>query len=155
MMDTKLVRIARAGLAAVLVAAPGLVAAQSSALDASRLESWLEGYEQAWEGRDAEAAAGLFTSDARYYETPYAEPFSGREGIAAYWSDVTAGQREIDFEAEVVAIEGSTGVARWRAEFVAGPDATPVGLAGVFVLEFAADGLCSELREWWHMRPQE
>lgn len=126
--------------------------AQSGGLDEARLEQWLAGYEAAWENKDAAAAAALFAPDARYHETPYAEPFRGREGIAAYWADVTAEQRDIDFEFDIVAVEGDTGVARWSAAFASGPDGDRVELDGVFVLGFAADGTVAELREWWHAR---
>lgn len=138
--------------AAVLsVAIPGSLAAQER-LDAAALERWLDGYEAAWEARDAEAASRLFTAGARYYETPYSEPFVGRDGIREYWATVTEDQRDVEFEYDVVAVDGETGVARWNAVFAAGPDGTRVELDGVFVLAFDADGLCSELREWWHMR---
>ena len=138
-------------VAALCLGGPGSVIAQG-ALDETALERWLDGYESAWETRDAEAAARLFTADARYYETPYAEPFVGRDGVRAYWSSVTENQRDVEFEYDVVAVEGDTGVARWNAVFAAGPDAARVELDGVFVLEFGAGGLCRVLREWWHMR---
>lgn len=146
-MTTRLI----AGFVSLLAALPGVARAQTGPLDAARVQQWLAGYEAAWESTDADAAAELFTTDARYYETPYAEPFVGRAGIAEYWSDVTADQREIDFEAEVVAVDGNIGVAHWSVRFLVAEDAT-IELDGVFVLEFDADGLCSELREWWHMR---
>jgi ketosteroid isomerase-like protein len=122
------------------------------AIDAATVEQWLAGYEAAWENKDAAAAAALFTADARYQETPYSEPFRGREGIADYWANVTADQRDIDFEFEVLAVDGRTGVASWSAVFAVGPAGDRVELNGVFVLEFAPQGLCAELREWWHAR---
>lgn len=129
----------------------GAAHGQAGGLDTQRLAAWLADYEAAWEQRDADAAASLFTADAEYYETPYSEPFAGREGIAEYWAGVTAEQRDIDFEAEVVAVNGNVGVARWNAVFEAGGE--PVELDGVFILEFDRDGLCTELREWWVARP--
>lgn len=143
---------AAAAVCAAAVAACAAPEARAQSLDAERLGAWLAAYGAAWEAKDADAAARLFTDDARYYETPYSEPFVGRAGIAEYWADVTAAQNDIDFSARIVAIEGDTGVARWSVELGAGPDATPVALDGVFVLRFEED-LCAELREWWHMRP--
>lgn len=140
------------GLAVLTYGVASMAHAQPATLEANQLEGWLARYEAAWESKDADAAASLFTADARYYETPFADPFEGREGIGEYWSGVTAAQRDIDFQSEVVAIDGNIGVARWHATFLAGPDDERVELDGVFVLEF--DGaLCSELREWWHMGP--
>lgn len=142
---------------AAALACAALGAAQAAwpqpTLDEAALERWLDGYEAAWEMRDASSAAALFSEDAEYYETPFAEPFVGREGIGAYWSDVTADQRDIDFRSEAIAVEGDVGVARWTATFTSVQSGAPVELDGVFVLEFDAEGLCTELREWWFVRP--
>lgn len=141
-----------AAAAALLGLAAGAAHAQRDALDTAALEQWLARYGAAWESKDAQAAARLFTADARYQETPFAEPFAGRDEIREYWSNVTAGQRDIDFESEVVAVDGAVGVAHWNVTFAAGEDDGRVELDGVFVLTFDSQGLCSELREWWHMR---
>ena len=126
--------------------------AQTPPLDAASLERWVEGYGNAWERRDANAAMALFTPDASYRETPYAEPFLGREAIGRYWASVTEDQRNVHFEARVVAIDDDIGVVEWSATFTSVSTGATVGLDGVFVLEFEG-GLCSELREWWFVRP--
>ena len=51
------------------------------ALTVADFEAWLRGYKKAWEGRDAEAAAALFTPDAEYYWTPFDPPQRGRAAI--------------------------------------------------------------------------
>jgi ketosteroid isomerase-like protein len=130
----------------------GAQAASAQTLTPATLENWLVRYEQAWESRDAERAGALFTSDARYHEMPFDMPKLGREGIREYWSTVTADQRDIDFRASVVAINGQTGVARWTATLQSVSSGARIELDGVFVLIFDGDGLCSELREWWHVR---
>jgi uncharacterized protein (TIGR02246 family) len=127
-------------------------AVSAQTLTPATLENWLVRYEQAWESRDAERAAALFTSDARYHEMPFDTPKLGREGIREYWSTVTADQRDIDFRASVVAINGQTGVARWTATLQSVSSGARIELDGVFVLIFDGNGLCSELREWWHVR---
>ncbi len=120
----------------------------------SNLERWLDAYEKAWEDRDGAAAAALFTEDARYYETPYAEPFEGQGAIGEYWERVTADQRDIDFQWAVISEGPGIGVAHWTATFsLASNDAT-VDLDGVFVLQFDERGRCKVLREWWHARPE-
>lgn len=126
----------------------------SASLTPKALAAWLESYEQAWEQRDAERAAGLFTEDARYHETPFDTPKPGRSGIRDYWTTVTADQRDIDFSFEVVAAVANTGVARWSARFRSAASGARITLDGVFVLAFEASGLCSELREWWHVRTE-
>jgi hypothetical protein len=50
----------------------------------TQLENWLEALGRAWETRDPEAAAALFSERAEYYETPFVEPARGREGVRTY-----------------------------------------------------------------------
>jgi ketosteroid isomerase-like protein len=124
-------------------------------LTTATLQQWLASYKNAWETRDAEAAGRLFTQDATYRETPYAEPLRGRSAIRAYWTSVTADQRGIEFQFEIVATNGCVGVATWTASFTSTSTGGSVELDGVFVLEFDSDNLCCELREWWLLRPDD
>jgi len=145
-------------VAAVFFVAVGCSAGalgQQTGLSHAALQRWLDGYGAAWEQRDAAAASALFSEDAEYRETPYADAYRGRTGIAEYWAAVTADQREVEFTSRIIAIEGNTGVAEWSATFVNAASGDTVGLDGVFVLEFDARGLCAELREWWFLRPVE
>ena len=121
-------------------------------LTPAALEAWLARYEQAWEQRDPERAAALFTENAPYHEMPFDAPKAGRSGIRDYWATVTADQRDVDFTSSVVAVNGQTGVARWSAKLKSASSGVRVELDGVFVLTFDDSGLCSELREWWHVR---
>lgn len=126
--------------------------ANAQALTSASLEAWLVRYEQAWESRDAERAVALFTPDARYHEMPFDAPKTGSAGIREYWTTVTADQRDIDFSASVVAVNGATGVAHWSASLRSASSGARVELDGVFILTFDDSGRCSELREWWHVR---
>jgi len=116
------------------------------------LDAWLGRYGEAWETRDAEAAADLFSEDALYHQMPYEEPFRGRDDIRRYWSSVTADQREIDFDRETIGLANGIGVACWSSRFKLASTGARVELNGVFLLEFDADGRCTRLREWWHAR---
>ena len=121
-------------------------------LTTAELDGWLGAYEQAWERKDADAAARLFAPGARYFETPYSEPFEGPAGVREYWSRVTADQKDIDFGYTSIAVTGHTGVASWSATFTTISGGVRVELNGVFVLEFDDDKRCTVLREWWHAR---
>jgi len=121
-------------------------------LTPAALEAWLARYKDAWEQRDPERAAALFTENAPYHEMPFDPPKAGRSGIHDYWATVTADQRDVDFTSSVVAVNGQTGVARWSAKLKSASAGVRVELDGVFVLTFDDSGLCSELREWWHVR---
>lgn len=67
---------------------------------------WLEGYRAAWEERDPDAAAALFTDDASYREQPYHEPFLGKAGVRDYWASVTATQADVKFRYGTPVVEG-------------------------------------------------
>ena len=121
-------------------------------MDQAKFTGWLDAYKWAWESRDPEAAANLFTANATYHETPFDEPLRGREGILDYWSDVTRTQEAIEFSYEVLATAEAGGIAHWRSEFTSLPSGSVVDLDGVFLVKLDADGKCTEFREWWHKR---
>jgi ketosteroid isomerase-like protein len=139
------------GAAALLASVAMSAGAQS--LTRAKLESWLASYGNAWETRDADLATRVFAPDATYHEMPFDAPKSGRAAIREYWSSVTADQRDVQFDADVIAVNGNTGVAHWHAKFKLASNGATVELDGVFVLEFDANGLCTSLREWWHAKP--
>ena len=138
----------------LVTAALGVVAPSAHAqLTSAKLDTWLADYREAWEKRDSERATQLFTETARYQEMPFDAPKSGRAGIREYWSAVTADQRDVEFHFQTIAVNGNTGVAHWSAKFKQASTGMTVELDGVFVLEFdPKTGLCSTLREWWHVR---
>lgn len=121
-------------------------------MDRTQLATWLERYGQAWQQRDPQAAAQLFAADAEYFETPYAEPFRGAEGVREYWARVTADQRDVNFNCQPLGVVDGAGVATWSASFTAASSGTLIEMNGVFLLEFDETGLCRRLREWWHVR---
>jgi hypothetical protein len=121
-------------------------------MTSAEFATWLERYGQAWIKRDPEAAVQLFAPDARYHETPFDAPLVGRTDIWQYWQHVAESQESVSFQATPLAIVKGACIARWQAKFTRVPSARRVELDGVFVLEFDSQGLCVELREWWHRR---
>jgi uncharacterized protein (TIGR02246 family) len=119
-------------------------------VDQKTFESWLAAYKHAWEDRDPEAAADLFTADANYHETPFEAPARGREGIRDYWSGATRYQEGIEFSYEVLATAENMGIAHWHAEFTRLTSDPTVELDGIFLVALDAGGRCTEFREWWH-----
>ncbi|MDX1403697.1 MAG: nuclear transport factor 2 family protein [Woeseiaceae bacterium] len=125
--------------------------ARADDLTVPALTAWLDAYGEAWETRDADAAANIFSENATYQVTPYEEPHVGQDGVRSYWAGVTANQRNVQFDYQVLAVTGNTGIAHWTANFdvEGGPN---IDLNGVFVLDFDEDGRCRRLREWWHLQ---
>ncbi len=124
-------------------------------MDPGMLDRWLGAYKRAWEDRDPEAAADLFTADAAYHETPFDEPSRGRDGIFEYWSDVPRSQRDVRFFYEILATTENGGVDHWKANFVRLQANDPVKLDGIFVVKLDVDGRCTEFREWWHKQEEK
>ena len=114
------------------------------------LETWLAAYGQAWESRDPQAAAALFSEDASYHETPFAEPAEGQDGVREYWAEATGNHRDVRFSFEIVSFSASRGIARWWAEYTRATSGVRARLDGIFLLDFDDNGLCRTLREWWH-----
>lgn len=115
---------------------------------------WLDDYRQAWECRDPERVAALFTPDALYQENPFAPPLRGRVEVASYWATgARDSQRDVRFSSTLWHLAADVAVAHWAARFTRYPGGSDVSLDGVFRLEFNAppDGLllCRSLREWW------
>ncbi len=111
------------------------------------VEEWLEAYRRAWEERDPEAAAALFTEDAEYLDNIYGEPHRGRDGVRAYWSDVTAAQGDVSVRMGKPFRDGSRVAAEFWTQMTV--DGAPTTLAGCLLLEFDDSGLCHRLREYW------
>jgi hypothetical protein len=116
----------------------------------TRVDDWIASYGRAWEERDADAAAALFSSDAVYRDHPLGPPHLGSAGVRTYWSDVTATQSEVSVRFGVPvasADETRAAVEFWVTMVNGGSDVT---LTGIMILLFADDGCCKELREAWH-----
>ena len=124
-----------------------------SALTVAEFESWLRGYKRAWESRDPEAAAQLFTTDAQYFWTPFDAPQKGRAEIAAAWRGAVEHQQDVTFEYRIITTSDATGTAHWHTRLTSVPDGKPVELDGILSAEFRGSGQCRTFREWWHLRP--
>lgn len=111
--------------------------------------SWLEAYRSAWEDRDAEAAATLFDDRATYRANIFEEPFVGREGVREYWTTVTSTQEDVRVLMGRPFVDGP----RVAAEFwtTMRSEGVEITLPGCLLLDFGEDGLCTALREYWHV----
>ncbi|HSO49792.1 MAG TPA: nuclear transport factor 2 family protein [Acidimicrobiia bacterium] len=115
------------------------------------LEEWIESYRRAWEERDAEAAAALFTPDATYRSNIFEDPHRGKEGVRAYWESVTSTQSDARVRMGRPFADGDrVALEFWTNMKVEGEDVT---LPGCLLLDFDDDGQCRQLREYWHFEP--
>lgn len=114
---------------------------------------WLEGYRRAFIAFDAEAASQLFSDDATYQDSPYADPVLGRAAIVAYWQMVAELMTDVALECEVVAVSGNVGVAHLRDALTRISSGTRARYDGIFVVRFDQDGRSIDFREWWVQEP--
>jgi limonene-1,2-epoxide hydrolase len=113
------------------------------------VEDWSERYRRAWEEADDDAVVALFTEDATYRSNPFEEPHRGHEGIRTYWRNVTRSQSNVSVEIGRTMTDGRRAVVEWWTQM--DNDELPVTLPGALILDFAEDGRCSALREYWNL----
>lgn len=107
---------------------------------------WVVAYEQAWRTVGTGALRNLFTDDATYRMSPYAEPAVGLEQIGELWERERRGDdEEFEMTHEVVAVEADTAVVRVEVQY-GPPDRSQY--RDLWVVRFAADGRCREFEEW-------
>ena len=112
------------------------------------LAEWIEGYRRAWEEADAELVLTLFTEDASYRSSPFREPGLGHAGIRAYWEDATASQSAVAVQMGDPVVHGNVVAVEWWTTMDVA-DGGAVTLPGCLLLQFAEDGRCFDLREYW------
>ena len=88
----------------------------------AKVERWLKAYQKAWESRDSQAAARIFSDDREYYWMPLDPPARGPAGIA-----------------------------KWRSDFTQLPANSKIHMEGVLTAGFAEPGEYRIVREWWHL----
>jgi len=120
-------------------------------LSASDAKQFLKKYKQAWETRDADLAASLFTRDARYKENPFGEPIIGREAIHDYWAGATAQQEDIRFTVTNYLHTGYVLIAEWTCQYRDCSSGRPRELAGMFFADFYGNQVRA-FREYWQSR---
>lgn len=110
------------------------------------LLGWIDRYEHAWRTPGTDALGGLFTADASYLTTPYAEPLVGLSAIAGFWEAEREGPDEVfSLEREAVAVEAGAGVAQVRVRY-----GSPVRqeYLDLWIVRLDADGRASWFEEW-------
>lgn len=114
-------------------------------------EEWAEQYRQCWETADADAVRELFTPDATYRSDIFAEPHRGRDGIEAYWRSVTEPQSNVSVRMGRPIVGDERVAVEWWTQMDI--DGEPSTLPGCLLLRFDADGLCTELEEYFRYAP--
>jgi uncharacterized protein (TIGR02246 family) len=123
-------------------------------MDHAAVQRWLDNYVQAWKTYDSQMIAGLFSEDATYYYSPYAEPLRGRDAIAADWLKNPDAPNSWQAQYHPIMIDGNTAVTNGRSTyFEADGKTVNREFDNIFLLRFDEDGRCREFTEWYMEKP--
>ena len=87
-------------------------------VDRADLHNWIERYERLWRTAGTDSLGELFTPDATYSVSPWAEPIRGVDAIGRMWEDERDGPDEgFTMSSDVVAVDGDLGVARIQVDY--------------------------------------
>jgi ketosteroid isomerase-like protein len=79
----------------------------------------------------------------------------GREAVFRYWNKAAQTLKDRESTFEILAVNGNTGIARWKAKFIVIETGKRLALDCIFVVEFNEERLCQSFREWWHLRERD
>ncbi|MEE9224921.1 MAG: nuclear transport factor 2 family protein [Bacteroidota bacterium] len=113
----------------------------------------IEQYKRAWEEKNADLAADLFTDDIEYPESPFDSPASGLEGLKRYWRQATAGQSDIHFSYSNMFLDGIRGALEWECMYRKTATGKRAALKGAMFFQFEG-GRIKQFREYWHKREE-
>lgn len=113
---------------------------------------WAEEYRVAWETADAELASSLFAEHSSYRSGIFEEPHLGRVGVADYWRGVTEAQSDVTVRMGTPFVDGNKAIVEFWTTMLVGGEA--LTLPGCLLLDFNDEGLCTDLREYWHTLPE-
>jgi ketosteroid isomerase-like protein len=106
-------------------------------------------FEAGWAKGDVNRIMGLFTEDAVFLETPFAEPIRGASAIRRYWSDVPVNQAEIKVTSGEIYAAGPWFSTEFKATFRRRRTGDWIEARGALFCE--TDGVrITEMRMYWH-----
>ena len=137
------------------------------------IDSFMQGYQTAWEQRSPQQFADLFLPDGEYHNTPF-QVQRGSAQLMEYWKRVQL-QEDVRLRFEVLSRAEGSGIAHWHTTYqvaseelfqiwarstgtslVARQPGDPLprmALDGVLHAIFSG-GRCACARIWWHSLPQ-
>ena len=128
-------------------------------MQAAQVQTWLDGYVDAWKSYDPAAIGELFATDAAYRYHPWDEPVRGRAAIVHSWVEPSgdASGRDApgtyDAHYEPFAVDGSRAVAIGHSDYFAADGSLAQRYHNVFLLEFDGEGRCRAFTELFGLEP--
>jgi ketosteroid isomerase-like protein len=114
--------------------------------DRAAITDWIERYERAWRTAGTTLLDDLFTADATYLPDPFDDSVEGLDAIRRFWEAEREGPDEpFTLSAEIVAVEGDTGVARLDVTY---HEPRPATYRDLWIVVLDGDGRCRRFEEW-------
>jgi ketosteroid isomerase-like protein len=119
-----------------------------SGVERADVQRWVDAYERAWRSPGTDQLDDLFTVDATYLVSPWAQIIEGRPAIARFWEAGRDGPDEpFTMSSEIVAVdaEARTAVVRLAVDYHAEDRRR---WRDLWIIRFAADGRSTAFEEW-------
>lgn len=116
-------------------------------------EAWLAGYLNAWETNDPEAIGRLFTSGARYLNSPWAWPWAGRDEIVREWLAHRDEPGTWRFDGRVLSVDGDVAAITGTTTYLAREGMPKTRYANLWIVRLGDDGMARSFLEWWMAAP--
>lgn len=102
-------------------------------------------YERLWRTPGAERLAELFTADASYSTSPWADPVTGPDALARFWdAERVSAEEKFEMRSDIVAVDEDTAVVRVEIDYLT----TGNRWRDLWIIRFAGDGRCRAFEEW-------
>lgn len=122
-------------------------------MDRDGVARWLTSYVEAWSSNDRDRIAALFSATATYRYAPFDDPLVGRDAIVAGWLEDPDEPDSWEASYVPVAVDGDTAVAVGRSSYRATEERPARTYHNCYVMQFDADGRCSDFTEWYMQQP--
>lgn len=116
----------------------------------SEVQSWLDGYLDAWRSYQPQAIRSLFAKGATYAFHPWDKPLRGGKAIAEEWlaDQDSSGSWEASYRAGIV--KGNRATATGTTKYADGRV-----FWNLFELDFDDEGKCTRFVEWFMQQPSD
>jgi ketosteroid isomerase-like protein len=114
--------------------------------------SLIDTFGTGWARCDMNLLMSVYTPDAVFVETPFAEPLRGIDAIRGYWNEVPYNQSEITFSSGEIYAAGPWFSTEFKCVFRRRRTGEWVDARGAIFCETEADRI-SEMRMYWHRQP--
>jgi hypothetical protein len=114
------------------------------------LERWISSYGESWKRQNLIGFMELFADGATYMFTPLNDLMRGKEEIRRYVESGYALQKDIEFDHELLALNPTGGICRWKAALTWKATEERVRFDGIYSVYLNEQRLCYRFDEWWH-----